>query len=91
MNEKRRMGLKYCGGCNPRHDRIQTAALIKDQLKDLVDFVSPEDAPIEGVLIIAGCPTACVDRMPFAGQPVWTVTGPEDAERFIDKMRGKTA
>jgi hypothetical protein len=86
MNKKRRIGLKYCGGCNPRHDRVRTAMTIKERLKDKVEFVSHEEEDIEGILIVTGCPTACVDRMPFAGQRVWTVTGPEDAERFIEEM-----
>ncbi|MBN1383167.1 MAG: hypothetical protein JXA41_15990 [Deltaproteobacteria bacterium] len=86
--KKRRIGLKYCGGCNPRHDRVQTAALIKKSLKEEMEFVSHEEAEIEGVLIIAGCPTACVDRTPFAGRPVWIVTGPDDADRFIEQIKG---
>lgn len=87
MNEKRRIGLKYCGGCNPRHDRVQTAGVIKERLKDKIEFVSHEEEDIEGVLIVTGCSTACVDRAPFAGRPVWTVAGPEDVERFIEQMK----
>jgi hypothetical protein len=86
MNKKRRIGLKYCGGCNPRHDRVETARLIKERLKDRIEFVSHEDEDIEGILIITGCPAACADRTPFVGRPIWTVTGPEDAERFIEEM-----
>jgi len=89
MIEKRRIGLKFCGGCNPRHDRVDTATQIKERLKDKVEFVSHEEADIEGILIVAGCPTICVDRAPFGDRPVWTVASPEDAERFIDEM-GKT-
>lgn len=87
MNEKRRIGLKYCGGCNPLHDRVRTAGWIQEQLKDRIEFVSYEDEDTEGILIIAGCATACVDRTPFAGRRVWTVTGPEDAERFVEEIR----
>jgi hypothetical protein len=86
MGEKRRIGLKYCGGCNPLHDRVRTAHGIKESLKDRVEFVSYEDEDIEGILIIAGCPTACVDPTPFAGHRVWTVTGTEDSERFIEEI-----
>lgn len=87
MSRKRRIGLKYCGGCNPRHDRVETVAIIKEGLKNHVEFVSYDDADVEGILIVTGCPTACVDRMPFAGRHTWTVTGEEDAGRFIEEMK----
>jgi hypothetical protein len=90
MNEKRRIGLKYCGGCNPRHDRVAAAAQIKQRLEGRVEFVPHDDEDAEGILIIAGCPTVCVDRAPFGDRPVWTVASAEDAERFIDEMN-KTA
>lgn len=84
--KKCRIGLKYCGGCNPRHDRVNTAGLIKKRLKDRVEFVSYEEEDIEGVLIVTGCPTACADRTPFAGLNVWIVSSLQDAERFIEQM-----
>ena len=60
--------------------------MVRERLKDRVEFGSYEDEDIEGVLIIAGCPTACVERTSFAGRRVWTITSPEDAERFIEQV-----
>jgi len=87
MNRKHRIGLKYCGGCNPRYDRVQAAGYLRERLKDRVELVSYEDPDIEGILVVAGCPTACVDLTPFKGRPVWVVTSPQEAERFEQKMR----
>lgn len=87
MSKKLRIGLKYCGGCTPRYDRVEAVASIRERLKDRVDLVSYEERDLEGVLIVAGCPTACVDRTPFEGRPVWIVTSPRDAQRFVEAMQ----
>ena len=86
MSKKHRIGLKYCGGCTPRYDRVQTVRSLRERLKDTVELFSYEDPDIEGVLVVAGCPTACVDLVPFKGRPVWVVTSPQDAEHFAETM-----
>lgn len=86
MNNIRRIGLKYCGGCAPQYDRVRAVASIKKRLAGRVEFVSHEDRDVEGVLVVTGCPTACVDLTPFEGHPVWVVTSPQDVESFIKKI-----
>jgi len=84
-----RIGLKYCGGCNPQYDRVQAVASIKKRLKKKVEFVSYEDPDAQGTLVVAGCPTACVDLKLFEGRPIWVVTSPQDVERFIEMMSNR--
>jgi hypothetical protein len=86
MGKKRKIGLKYCGGCNPLYDRVQAAASIKKRLEDIIELVSYEDREAEGTLVIAGCPTACVDLKPFEGRPIWVVTSLQDVERWVQTM-----
>jgi len=87
MSKIRKIGLKYCGGCTPRYDRVQAVATIKKRLAERVEFVSYENRDVEGVLVVVGCPTACVDLTPFEGYPVWVVTSLQDAEGFVEKIR----
>ncbi|TFG93858.1 MAG: hypothetical protein E4H15_00065 [Syntrophobacterales bacterium] len=93
MSKKHRIGLKDCGGCTPRYDRVQAVASIKRRLEDRAEVVSYEDPDVEGILVVTGCPTACVDlthhvnATPFEGHPVWVVSGPEDVEEFIEKIK----
>lgn len=91
MSKKRRIGLKYCGGCTPRYDRVQAVGCLRERLKDRVDFVSYEDPDIEGVLVVTGCPTACVDLTPFEGRPVWVVTSRQQVENFLETIRALNA
>jgi len=86
MSRKHRIGLKYCGGCTPRYDRVQAVRFLRERLKGTVDLVSYEDPDIEGVLVVAGCPTACVDLTPFKGRPVWVVTSKDDIDDFVKKQ-----
>lgn len=87
MNRKHRIGLKYCGGCNPRYDRVQAAGYLRERLKDRVELVSYEDPDIEGILVVAGCPTACVDLTPFKQLPVWVVTSRQQVQDFLETIR----
>ncbi|MBP7342291.1 MAG: hypothetical protein KA957_08270 [Syntrophaceae bacterium] len=84
---KIRIGLKYCGGCKPHYDRVQAVALIRERLQEKIELVSHEDPDTKGILVVAGCETACVDMAPFAGRPLWVVTSPREVEQFIEKMK----
>ena len=86
MTKRRRIGLKYCGGCNPQYDRVQAVMSIKKRLEDRVELVSYEDRDAEGTLVVAGCPTACVYLKPFEGRSIWVVTSLRDFERFVETM-----
>ena len=89
MSRRYRIGVKYCGGCSPRYDRVQAVAYLREELRDSVEFVSYEASDIEGVLVVTGCPTACVDLTPFdvfKDRPVWVITSPQDAEGFVETI-----
>ena len=86
MGKRRRIGLKYCGGCNPLYDRVQAVESVRKRLKDKIELVSHEDREAEGTLVVAGCPTACVDLKPFEGRSIWVVRSLQDVERFIDTL-----
>jgi len=86
MMRTRRIGLKYCGGCNPKYDRMQAVESIKKRLEEKVDLVSYEDPDAEETLVVTGCPTACVDLKPFEGRPLWIVTNLREVACFIETM-----
>ncbi len=55
-----RLGIKFCGGCNPIIERGDLARKIREGFP-LAQWVSWEEEP-DLVLIINGCPTACAER-----------------------------
>ena len=51
--------IKFCGGCNPRYDRGQAYAAIREATKDVAAFSLPaEGARYDVLVILRGC-TAC--------------------------------
>lgn len=60
---------------------------LRERLGDRVEFVSHESDDTDGLLIVTGCATACVDREPFAGKRIWMISAPGDAARFIEEIK----
>lgn len=65
-----RIGVKYCGGCNPRYNRTEFAARLKKELDGRsVEWVSAGAAeePLDFVLVICGCTAACAQHQDLNG------------------------
>ncbi|MGA2731700.1 MAG: hypothetical protein ABSG35_03695 [Syntrophobacteraceae bacterium] len=56
---RKRIALKYCGGCDPGFDRVEYFKQIQNAAGDLIEWVSLDDRDLETVLVICGCDTAC--------------------------------
>lgn len=57
-----RVGVKYCGGCNPRYDRASIVARLKSELgDDGLEWVnvSTSEGRLDFVLVVCGCMVAC--------------------------------
>lgn len=83
---KLRIGLKYCGGCNPAYDRVALVKKIERSLQKEVEFVSPESEGVDIVLAVQGCSTACADLSAFKGLQIRTITSMEDGENFVKEL-----
>jgi len=81
-----KVGVKYCGGCNPSYDRVKTVKELEERLGGKVEFVSWRDENADGVVIVAGCPVSCVDGEPFAGRPSWRINGHEDLDGMVKSL-----
>ena len=89
MSEGMRVGLKYCGGCNPEYDRVALVQHIEESLQGRVKFVSPESEGIELLLAVEGCSTACADFSAFQGMEIRVITNIEAGYRFIQEIRAQ--
>lgn len=59
MGEAVEIGVRYCGGCNPRYDRV---ALVESLVRLLPEhhFTSARQAePYSAVLVVCGCTSRC--------------------------------
>ena len=68
-----KVSIKFCGGCNPRIDRVGVAAKIKDHFaSDRVEVVyNSLEADI--IVYISGCPSSCASRKAGGGKPNVTI------------------
>lgn len=64
-----RIGVKYCGGCNPRYDRTGFVARLKEELGGGVEWVNAGTAgePLDFVLVVCGCTAACARHRDLNG------------------------
>ena len=82
-----RIGVKYCGGCNPRFDR----RVALDEIKEAVpsaQIMSAEDEGIYDVLLVlGGCPNCCADIEPYSFLSLISVWAPSQIEQAIRALK----
>ena len=81
-----KVGIKYCGGCNPYYDRVALVKRIECRLKGKVAFVPAANDAVDLVLAVEGCSTACADLSAFDGIKIRIITQAGDAEDFIHEI-----
>ena len=89
MSETVKVGLKYCGGCNPEYDRVALVRHIEESLQGKIAFVTPEGEGVRLILAVEGCSIACADLSAFQGMEIRVVTNIKGAERFIQEIRAQ--
>jgi 4-hydroxybutyrate CoA-transferase len=62
-----RVGVKYCGGCNPHYDRAQILARLRRDLPD-IEIVLAGEVEVDLVAVICGCPVACASHGDLQGR-----------------------
>ena len=89
---KTRIGIKYCGGCNPTFNRVAFIMDLAASLDVAVQWVSFEDEDIPLLFIVNGCEIACVDSKEFEnkGLRVFSISSDEPGikEKFSSFILG---
>jgi hypothetical protein len=81
-----RIGIKFCGGCNPEYDRAFVAGRIIEGLKGKAKVVPLEEGEVDVVIAVEGCPTACADLDSFSDLPIYKITSEEEGDRFVERV-----
>ena len=57
-----KIGIKYCGGCNPRYERRKFLNKLKNDLGNKCSFeLARENISYDMLLVLAGCGNCCAD------------------------------
>jgi 3-hydroxyacyl-[acyl-carrier-protein] dehydratase len=57
----KRVGLKYCGGCNPSYERVEYVQAIQKAAGSRIEWVTLDEGDFSSLLIICGCEKQCVE------------------------------
>jgi len=56
------MGVRYCGGCNPRYERVAMIQQAQSLMGDCVLFARHDEEALDGLIVVKGCPRGCGGR-----------------------------
>lgn len=84
------VGVKFCGGCNPRYDRGKAYEAIKKQLEGTAEFVIAEEGKeYDTLLVIGGCTNCCASHSQYkaANEPIkmWDETHIDKTIKYLKK------
>ena len=60
------VGVRFCGGCNPRYDRVAELARLAARFPHLRFVPATGVQPL--VLLVCGCSAQCVEREDLDGE-----------------------
>lgn len=80
--------VKFCGGCNPRHDLGDAYRRIRAELSDTAVFTLPEDGKAYDVLVILrGCTGCEYQYDTIDAKHHLVVNSAADIDKIIDQIR----
>lgn len=79
MKSGMRVGVRFCGGCNPRYDRGETYRELQESLPGVVFAYLVPGRSYDGYLLVCGCQSQCAGRSEMDKElPVFVLTSPEE-------------
>ncbi len=81
------IGIKYCGGCNPRYDRTALVARLETDLPDVQLGLAGGEMP-DYVVVLCGCSSACAQHQHLTGRfGKSVIIREEDYAPLLEKLR----
>ncbi|QAT49478.1 hypothetical protein EQM14_06635 [Caproiciproducens sp. NJN-50] len=62
-----KIGVKYCGGCNPRYDRTRIVSRLREEFRGLDIVRADAQGGADLVAVICGCPVQCAEHADLNG------------------------
>lgn len=72
------IGIKYCGGCNPRYDRTREVQRFIKRFPQHTFTYTPEQTVCDVCLLVCGCQTACAESTGLAAKKTKILCSPRD-------------
>jgi hypothetical protein len=84
MDNMKKIGIKYCGGCNPSYERVEMIQRLRSLLEGRFIFAADDLRDSDIMVLVSGCPRACPDK--DSGRydvPSHSILGENDFESLI--------
>ena len=80
------MGIRYCGGCNPRYDRVGLVRTLQAENPE-IEFKNAENGTeYDAVLVVCGCLAQCADHATLQGRLGKLVMGATDKLKDVKAL-----
>ena len=66
MADNCQIGVRYCGGCNPRYDRVALVKRLSSFFPETEFVTAQAGVKYPAVLVVCGCPTRCANTSDLA-------------------------
>lgn len=89
MGESVEIGVRYCGGCNPRYDRVALVECLVRLLPEHHFTAARQEESYSAVLVVCGCTSRCASvtgLQPSPGDLIY-VGGWEDLPSVQDTLQ----
>jgi hypothetical protein len=83
-----KIGVKYCGGCNPRFERGKLFHSIKSRLKEAHFEHAKEGVNYDALLVISGCTNNCASFQQYKyNKGVVNIKDSSELDRAVKELR----
>jgi 4-hydroxybutyrate CoA-transferase len=84
-----KVGVKYCGGCNPRYDRGEFAKRLSSEFRGIIEFENvQEDNKYDALLVISGCSSNCANYTGYdQGKGVIFANNEKSYETVVSQLK----
>lgn len=88
------IGIRYCGGCNPKYERKNFVDRVQKTFEGRIDFeLAKEDKEYDGLMVVGGCSNCCAAYKQFttksAPMLIWGDEFFDDVVKKINEILAK--
>jgi len=85
MKFRKKIGVKYCGGCNPTYERVEMVQRIQSLMEDRFIFLRHDEQDLDVLVLMNGCLRACAGKnFNQTKLPYHSIIRESDFESLID-------
>ncbi len=81
-----KIGIRYCGGCNPRYDRNREVEKLKAKFPE-TEFVHADDPNSILCILVCGCPSACLTDEGLYGKEILRTSQRKDFVKAGEQIK----